>query len=677
METPDVLPQQRFISRDLSWLEFNSRVLDEAADTHNPILEQVKFLAITVNNLDEFFMVRLAGLKNLIDSGYNKKDSYGYFPQDLLAQVRAKTDVLNKRLYSLYHGRIKSDLEKNKIVIKKNDQLTNEQRRFVKRYFDATLFPVVTPIAVDQGRPFPVLPSKTLAFAVVLSRYSTQNLAIIPVPKSIPRLVKLPSETDEFSFMLIEEIIRANMENFFKGYKINANVFLRVIRDSELIVNEEYAPDLLRAIESEVKKRSRAKVIYAEVEKSCSPEMLELICSGLNFPKEEVVAVDGDIDLKYLFELPGHIPKPELSFQSFLPAKIAYESIFEKISEGDLLLHHPYQLFQPVVDLLQAAAKDENVLAIKMTLYRTNEDSAVIQALKEAAKRKKQVTVVVEIKARFDEERNINWVKELEEAGCHVMYGIAGMKIHSKITLIVRREESRIRRYVHLSTGNYNEKTAQVYTDLSYLTVNDDFAKDISDVFNMITGYSVPSRWKRIISSPYDLRQYFCELIDREIEYQKKYKNGLVFAKMNSLEDPQIIEKLYEASGAGVTVKLIVRGICCLLPQVPQLSETIEVKSIVGRFLEHSRIFLFNNNGMPRVFLSSADWMRRNFDRRIELLFEIYKDELKDHIQFIMNTYWKDTLKSWQLQPDGSYIKYKKDADRINVQEELLRQYSL
>ncbi|MCG2703146.1 MAG: polyphosphate kinase 1 [Candidatus Omnitrophica bacterium] len=316
-------------------------------------------------------------------------------------------------------------------------------------------------------------------------------------------------------------------------------------------------------------------------------------------------------------------------------------------------------------------------MAIKMTLYRTNEDSAVIQALKEAAKRKKQVTVVVEIKARFDEERNINWVKELEEARCHVMYGIAGMKIHSKITLIVRREESRIRRYVHLSTGNYNEKTAQVYTDLSYLTVNDDFAKDISDVFNMITGYSVPSRWKRIISSPYDLRQYFCELIDREIEYQKKYKNGLVFAKMNSLEDPQIIEKLYEASGAGVTVKLIVRGICCLLPQVPQLSETIEVKSIVGRFLEHSRIFLFNNNGMPRVFLSSADWMRRNFDRRIELLFEIYKDELKDHIQFIMNIYWKDTLKSWQLQPDGSYIKYKKDADRINVQEELLRQYSL
>src|SRR3989338_7811641 len=372
----------------------------------------------------------------------------------------------------------------------------------------------------------------------------------------------------------------------------------------------------------------------------------------------------------------SQIDRPDLCYKPFMPRKVQIDNIFNLMKEKDFILHLPYQSFQPTVDLVQSAAKDENVLAIKMTLYRTNEDSAIVKALKEAAKNRKQVTVLVEIKARFDEEKNINWVRELEEAGCHVVYGIAGMKIHSKITLIVRKEEGRIQRYVHLSTGNYNEKTARVYTDISYFTANDDFARDISDVFNVITGYSLPAPWKRVISSPNDLRKYFFDLIDKEIAAQKEHKNGMITAKMNSLEDVQVIEKLYAASQAGVKIKLIVRGICCLAPGVEGLSENIEVRSLVGRFLEHSRVFLFNNNGVPRVFLSSADWMTRNFDRRVELLFEITKPEIKSHLQFILDNYWCDTRKSRRLGLEGTYARLPKGGQAFDAQDYFINHYT-
>ena len=412
-------------------------------------------------------------------------------------------------------------------------------------------------------------------------------------------------------------------------------------------------------------------MVRLEVEKDCDPKFLETLCFELDCPKEEITFVDGDLDLTYLFELAAEANRPELCFSSYAPQKIVYENIFDRMNEGDFICHLPYQSFYPTVDLLRMAAKDENVLAIKMTLYRTNEDSAIIKALKEAANKNKQVTVVVEIRARFDEQKNIHWVKELEEAGCHVIYGIAGMKIHSKITLIVRKEEDKIRRYVHLSTGNYNEKTARIYTDIGYFTANDDFAKDISDVFNILTGFSLPSRWKRIIASPHDLRQYFFELIDNEIDFQKKNKNGLIIAKMNALEDPLLIEKLYEASNAGVKIQLMVRGICCLVPGVANLSENIEVKSIVGRFLEHSRIYFFNNNSDYRIFLASADWMERNFDRRLELLFEIYRDDIKEHLKSILQWYWKDTVKSRFLSADRNYVR-KTGGENFNVQEFLI-----
>jgi len=668
--------KDKFIHRDLSWLSFNERVLEEATDPHNPLLEKLKFLAIFVNNLDEFFMVRIAGLKRVLDSRYDRKDAFGYYPHELAVELKTRIEGGIKKLYEIYKGKIKKDLEKNKIFVKKYDELNAEQQKYVKRFYDTTLFPILTPMAIDQGHPFPVLPSKTMAFAISLNRNDKIHLAIIPIPKVIPRLLKVPSEKDELSFVLVDEIIRQYLSSLFRGFKIVGFSLCRVIRDSELSVEEEYTPDLLKAIEAEIRKRPKAKIVYLEIEKDCPADLLETLCQGLDFPKEEITIIDGDFDLTYFFELAPQVPEPELNFRSYLPAKIEYENIFDKIKEGDFLLHPPFQSFQPTVDLIQSAAKDPNVLAIKMTLYRTSEESEIVKALKEAAKNKKQVTVLVEIKARFEEEKNINWARELEEAGCHVIYGIAGMKIHSKITLVVRREEGRICRYVHLSSGNYNEKTAMVYTDFGYFTANDDFAKDISDVFNVITGYSLPARWKRIISSPYDLRQYFFELIDEEIEFQKKYKNGFIFVKMNSLEDPQVIEKLYAASSVGVKIKLIIRGICCLIPGVEGLSENIEVKSIVGRFLEHSRIFIFNNNSNSRIFLSSADWMRRNFDRRIELLFEIYKEDLKEHLLKIMDLYWKDNAKARILQSEKEYIRPQDEAQLFNIQEHLIDYYA-
>ncbi len=667
--------KEKFIARDLSWLKFNERVLEEALDLSNPLLERVRFLAIFTSNLDEFYMVRLAGLKRLIDSKYNHKDKFGYLPEEIFFEVKKQSQLLTKKFYEIYQNKVKKELEKNKVFFKSYAELSLEQEREVRKYFETTLFPIITPMAVDQGHPFPVLPSKTIAFAVNVIRQDKPHLAIVPIPKNVPRFMRLPSDRGETSFILIEEILRFYLKNFFRGYQLQEHTLFRVMRDSELYVAEEFADDLLIAIEEEVKKRMRAKVVHLEIEKSCAPEFLDILCQGLEFPKEEVVSIGSTLDLTCLFELMRFIDTPALCYREYLPAKIEYENIFERIAQGDFVVHLPYQSFYPTIDLIQSAAKDANVLAIKMTLYRTNEDSAIIKALIEAAENKKQVTVLVEIKARFDEEKNIRWAKALEDAGCHVIYGIANIKIHSKMTLIVRKEEDRIRRYVHLSTGNYNEKTARVYTDIGYFTANDDFARDISDVFNVITGYSLPSPWKRIVSSPYDMRKYFFDLIDAEIDNQKRFKNGLIRAKMNSLEDIPIIEKLYEASQAGVKIKLIVRGVCCLVPAVAGLSENIEVKSIVGRFLEHTRIVTFNNNGSPRVFMSSADWMARNFDSRIELLFEIYKEEVRDHLQYILDMCWKDNLKSRFLTAQRQYVRPKDSEEKFNVQERLISYY--
>lgn len=657
------------IHRDLSWLDFNARVLEEAVDHANPLLERLKFAGIFVSNLDEFFMVRVADLKRIIDSGYNRMDVYGYYPHEVYGEIRTRVEELVKKLYDIHSSKLLKDLEKHHIHLKTFEELSNDQKKFVKRYFDGTVFPVMTPMAVDQGHPFPVLPSKTIAFAVNIHRNEDLHLAILPIPANLGRVLKLPSEKDSYDFILLDEVIKEHMKIFFKGYKIQCCSLFRVIRDSEVSVEDEDAPNLLKAMEDELKKRRKAKAVHLEIEKNCAPELLGVLCEGIGFPKEDVAFINGTLDLTYLMNLAGLVELPQLAYRSFVAAKVPYDNIFDKIKEGDFILHLPYQSFHPVADLIQCAAKDEGVLAIKMTLYRTNEDSAIINALKQAAKNRKQVTVLVEIKARFDEEKNIVWVRELEQSGCHVIYGIPGLKIHSKLTLIVRKEEGRIRRYIHLSTGNYNEKTARQYTDIGYFTSNDDFGRDISDVFNVMTGYSMPSQWKRIVSSPNDLRKYFFDLVDNEISSQKKNKNGFIFAKMNSLEDPKIIEKLYEASNAGVKIRLLVRGICCLVPGVAGVSENIEVRSVVGRFLEHSRIYIFNNNSNTRVFIASADWMQRNFDRRIELMFEIYKQDIKEQLSSILETYWKDNTKARVLSPDKTYAYYKGGDERFNAQE--------
>ncbi len=677
--------KDKFIHRDLSWLEFNRRVLEEAADERNPLLERLKFLSIFSSNLDEFYMVRLAGAKKLLASGFNRKDQFGFTPQEIFAEVKLKADSLVKDLYDIYTGSLKVTLETNRIYLKTIDQLNETQKKFVKRFFDTTLYPIITPMAVDQGHPFPDLPSKTIALAVSIVRLEKNHLALVPVPKSVPRLLKLPSEGEDFDFILIDHLIKDNLKDFFKGYKIQAASAFRLLRDSDIAFDEEFAPNLLKAMEKELKKRTSAQTVYVQMEQAptvlpsgevANAELVDVLCNGLGFPKEEVAFVPPDLDLTFFYEMANSIDRPGGRFDSFSPVKTPYENIFDKIKEEDFIIHLPFQSFFPTEDLVQTSAKDPDVLAIKMTLYRTNEDSNIIKALMEAAKRRKQVTAVVEIKARFEEEKNIQWARDLEQAGCHVIYGIAGLKIHSKMTLIVRREEGRIRRYVHLSTGNYNEKTARLYTDIGYFTANDDFARDVADVFNVITGYSQPSPWKRVISSPYDLRKYFLDLIDREMEHQKTHKNGLITAKMNSLEDVAMIEKLYAASQAGVKIRMVVRGICCLIPGVEGLSENIEVSSVVGQFLEHSRIFVFHNNGTPRIFLSSADWMTRNFDRRIELLFEITKPEIKTHLQFILDNYLKDSFKVRILKSNKIYTRLSKDQASFSVQEYFIKHYT-
>lgn len=667
----------RYFQRELSWLAFNERVLEEALDKTNPLLERLKFLAIFVSNLDEFFMIRVSGIKRLIDAGYKSKDEYGYTPREVYEEMDRMVKNLVGRLYKIYEGVSSREMPENNISLLNYSQLNSTDKLVVDEYFATTLFALITPMAVDQGHPFPILPSKTLSFWIRVARNRKSNFVVLPIPSNISRVFKLPSSSrNQDRFILVDEIIRGNMASFFIGFSIEENALFRIIRDGDLALEEEYSSDLLKTIEREVKKRPRAKSIRVEIERSVSKLMLEKLCEHTEVPADEVNVVKNNLDLTFLFDLTGQLERPELRFRPFLGRFDKVEDMFAKIRDNDFVVHHPFESFDPVQKLVRQAAADKDVLAIKMTLYRIDSDSLIIEALKEAASSGKQVTVLVELKARFDEERNISWAKQLEKAGCHVIYGIPGIKIHSKIMLIVRREETSIRRYMHLGTGNYNEKTSRLYTDMGLFTANEDFARDIADTFNVISGYSMPPRWRKVTSAPYDLRRFFYTLVDQEIEFQKNYGNGLIMAKINSLADTQIIEKLYEASNAGVKIRLLVRGICCLVPGVKGMSENIEVRSVVGRFLEHSRIYLFNSNDQRRFYFSSADWMTRNLDRRIELLFPIEKEKLKKHIMWIFKNYWKDNAKSRQLMPDGTYVSVKKGKERFDIQDYLIDYYA-
>lgn len=672
------MPERKniFFHRDLSWLAFNDRVLNEATDKNNPLLERLRFLSIAANNLDEFFMVRVSSTKRLVSAGHNHKDQFGYYLDELLVELSSRIESQILKMYNIYHEILNNELEKNKIFILSPNQLNEKQKKATRRYFETTLFPIITPIAVDPTHPFPVLHSKTNAFALSLNYKENVYFAFIVIPKSVPRFYRLPSDDNEFCFIFIDEIIREHLGVFFRGFQIGESFAFRVIRDGEIILTEEFATDFLKKMEEELKNRPKAEVVSLQIEDSKSDKLVDFLSENLKFPKTGIIFVKGNLDLSSLGELSSQITKPNLFYASYSPGSLVYENIFDKIKEGDFIIHLPYQSFYPVVDFIQTSAKDPDVLAIKMSLYRTNDDSNIIRALIEAAKNKKQVTVLVELRARFDEERNIEWTKELESAGCHVIYGMPGLKVHAKMAIVVRKEEGRIRRYVHLSTGNYNEKTARIYTDVGYFTASDDFANDVSDIFNVITGYSMAGKYRKVITSPNELRSYIFELIDREMHFQKKHKSGLIFAKMNSLEDVSIINKLYQASCSGVKIKLIVRGICSLIPGMEGISENIEIKSIVGRFLEHSRIFVFNNNHFPRVFLSSADWMSRNFDRRVEVLFEILRQDLIEHMIMILDRYWEDNAKSYILMPNGEYVRHTSEDKCFNAQEYFIDYYA-
>lgn len=651
-----------FINRELGWLEFNYRVLEETWDKDNPLFERLKFLSIFSSNLDEFFMVRVASLEDQILAGYDIPDPAGYSPQQQLEMIAAKAKQMIKKQYSILNKSIIPQLKKNGFNLVDGARLDKKQLAFVKNYFKTTIYPVLTPMAVDSSRPFPLVQNRSLNIAMLIRerKKDTPTFATVQVPSVLPRIVELPNKmNDGRAFILLEEIILLFLDKLFSSYEIMGASPYRITRNADLQFQEEDATDLLQEIEKSLKRRRWGAAIRLEIEASMSKELLDVLQKALEIGENEIYSIKGPLDLTFLmktYSTPGFEHLKFKPIEPLLPPVYRDDrSMFNIISEEDRFLYHPYDSFDPVVRLVQEAAEDPNVLAIKQTLYRVSGDSPIIKALGEAADRGKQVTVLLELKARFDEESNIQWAKKLEQAGCHVIYGLVGLKTHSKITLIVRMEEDGIKRYLHLGTGNYNDNTARLYTDMGLFTSNELYGSEASAFFNMLTGYSEPPDLLKLTVAPLNLRKFFYKLIREEAENARSGKKAFIRAQMNSLVDPRIIAKLYRASQAGVKIDLLVRGVCCLRPGVKGVSENITVHSIVGRFLEHSRIYHFHRGGLNTVYLSSADWMTRNLNRRVELLFEIENQDIKDRIINILNTLLSDTLKTRVLQKDGSY----------------------
>ena len=681
---------EKYMNRELSWIGFNYRILSEARDKANPLFERLKFLSITSSNLDEFFMVRVASLKDMINADCDKKDIAGMTPKEQIEAILNETHDFVNLQYSTYNRSLVPALKgENLIIIDKHEHLNEEQKKYVDRYFDENIYPVLTPMAVDSSRPFPLIRNKSLNIAALLeekeslaekveARKQEKNgkkkeekqekeleFATVQVPSVLPRIIRIPSEEEgQTTIILLEEIIERHIQKLFMNYKVVCAHPYRVMRNADLSIDEDDAEDLLKEIEKQLKKRQWGEAIRLEIEDKMDDRLLNILKEELNIRQKDIFQINGPLDLTFLMRLygiegfdhlktPKYIPQPN-------PAINLDENIFDQISKGDILLHHPYQTFDPVVDFVRQAATDKKVLAIKQTLYRVSGNSPIIASLAQAAENGKQVSVLVELKARFDEENNIIWAKKLEKAGCHVIYGIKGLKTHSKITMVVRSEEEGIKRYVHLGTGNYNDSTAKLYTDMGLFTCSQAIGEDATAVFNMLSGYSEPAGWNKLALAPLWLRDKFEYLIRREINFAKEGKEAFIVAKMNSLCDRETIDLLYKASEAGVKINLIVRGICCLRAGVPGLSENISVRSIVGTFLEHSRIFYFHNGGYEEVYMGSADWMPRNLDKRVEILFPVEAPELKEEVIHILNIQLADTLKAHIMKPDGNYDKVDK-----------------
>lgn len=683
MDKIDFTSPEYYENRELSWIKFDQRVLEEARDKNIPLLERVKFLSIVSSNLDEFFMVRVASLKDMVHANYKKKDIAGMTAQEQLVAINNDTRDMVDTQYSTYTRSIIPLLNNEGIyVIDSHEMLSYEQGEFVDRYFMESVYPVLTPMAVDASRPFPLIRNKTLNIAALLANKQNKKetvFATVQVPGVLPRLVQIPSVNNAKNFILLEQIIERNIGKLFSNYKVLCAYPYRIMRNADLTIDEEEASDLLKEIQNKLKMRQWGEVIRLEVEAGIDAKLLRFLKSEFKVADADVFEIPGPIDLTVLMKLYGIDGYDHLRYVQPVPQKVPEiepgEDIFEAIRKSDIFLHHPYQTFDPVVDFIRQASKDPDVLAIKQTLYRVSGNSPIISSLAQAAENGKQVTVLVELKARFDEEHNIVWAKKLEQAGCHVIYGLVGLKTHSKIALVVRKEEDGIRRYVHLGTGNYNDSTAKLYTDCGIFTCKESIGEDATAVFNMLSGYSEPLSWNELILAPYWLRDKFLYLIKREIKHVKAGKEGRIIAKMNSLCDPGIIAALYEASAAGVKIDLIVRGICCLKVGIPGVSENISVRSIVGNFLEHSRIFYFENGGNEDVYMGSADWMPRNLDRRVEIIFPVLEDSLKEKAIHILDVELKDNVKARVLESDGNYVRIDKrgksliNSQRVFVEE--------
>ena len=657
---------ERFTNRELSWLAFNKRVLSEAKDNHLPLMERLKFLSITASNLDEFFMVRVASLKDQVNAGYTKKDIAGMTSKEQIDAILKETHKFTTAQYNTYNRSFLPSLKKNGLkIVTEFEKLTEEQADYVDNYFQKEVFPVLTPMAVDSSRPFPLIRNRSLNIGALLmdkKKKGTIDFATVQVPSVLPRVVTIPTDGDNCTtVILLEQIIEKNIQKLFLNYRVLCQAPFRVMRNADLSIDEDEAADLLIEIEKQLKKRQWGEAIRLEVEDNIDKRLLKTLRKEFNLSEDAIFKINGPLDLTFLmkvYDIEGfdHLKEPKYIPQQ--PKMLdASRDLFEQIREHDILLHHPYETFDPVVNFVKKAASDPNVLAIKQTLYRVSSHSPIIASLAQAAENGKQVSVLVELKARFDEENNSVWAKKLEKAGCHVIYGLVGLKTHSKITLVVSKEEDEIRRYVHLGTGNYNDSTAKLYTDMGMFTSKTRYGEDATAVFNMLSGYSEPLVWNKLSLAPLWLRGKFLSLIEREKEHAKNGRPARIIAKMNSLCDPGIIEALYDASEAGVEIDLIVRGICCLRAGIKGLSEHIRVRSIVGTFLEHSRIFYFENNGNAEYYMGSADWMPRNLDKRVEILFPVEDPILQEEIYHILHMQLSDTKKAHLLMPDGHYVK--------------------
>lgn len=684
---------QYYFNRELSWLEFNNRVLHEAQDSRTPLLERLKFTAIFSSNLDEFFMVRVSTLKELKEAQVSQLSPDGRTPQEQLDAVEQYLRPIVALQHRHFEQELRPQLTKHGVHLLNYTDLNQEQRFYLQHYYEERVFPVLTPLAVDTGHPFPRISNQSLNVAVIVKDPETkaERFARVKVPNILPRFIAFPKELQQhnkdepsiWTGVPLEQVIAHNLELLFPGMKIQEYHFFRITRDADFPVQEDEADDLLVAIEQEVRKRRlHGFVVRLEIQASISNLIREMLMQELELTHTDVYEVEGLLNLGDLMSLMA-LPLPELKYRPWTPVipprlksvneldtqkallKIEDEKdFFSVIRQADFMVHHPYFSFTASVEqFITQTASDPDVLALKMTLYRTSSDSPIVQALMRAVENGKQVVALVELKARFDEENNINWANKLENAGVHVVYGMVGLKTHTKIVLVVRQEGDRIRRYVHIGTGNYNSKTARLYTDIGLFSCREDLGSDLTDVFNYLTGFSRKHSYRKLLIAPVNLRDRILSMIQREIEHCQNGNSGRITAKMNSLVDPQIIATLYEASLAGVQIDLIVRGVCCLRPQVEGVSENIRVLSIIGRYLEHSRIFHFHNNGQEEVFIGSADWMHRNLDLRVEALTPVEDPDIVKDLKEILNIMLADNRQGWDLHSDGRYVQRRPGAD--------------